>query len=150
MFLTNNFYRSKLSNYLHDEDETYWHAAQVVHNQPWFVVKIIQTIALDNEEKTLTHRTILFSSIGDVDELMQDETSDRFTVDSVSIVTPSYMNGTKGWKMECLRAVWTAKEPLVPTQAVQIYETVEGSFYSTSALETPVEKLCRKAIKLAF
>ena len=150
MFLTNNIHRSKLSDYLPDLDDTYWRVAQVVINQPWFVVKIVHTDISDEEGETKTHRTMLFSSIADLDDTLCGKAGEVLTVAAVSIVTPAYMNNTDGWKMERLCAVWTAKEPRMPTQAVHIFETAEGSLYSTSALDTPVGEFRSKVLRIAF
>ncbi|WP_041390629.1 hypothetical protein [Polaromonas sp. JS666] len=125
-------------------------AAQVVHNQPWFVVKILQTVVSEDEEETKMHRTMLFSGIGDVDDFMRYKSGEVFIVDAAFIVTPAHMNGTNGWKMDRLSAVWVAKEPRAPTQVAQIYETCEGVSYGISALETPVEELLNKTLRMTF
>ncbi|MDO8777845.1 MAG: hypothetical protein Q7K57_55825 [Burkholderiaceae bacterium] len=150
MFLTNKAYQSRLSDYLPDPDETCWVAAQLVHNQPWFVVKIVHIDRSDDEGEMRVHRTMLFSDIADVEDIMRYGTAEQLVIDAVLIVTPSYLNGTNSWKMDRLSAVWVAKEPRAPTQAAQIYETSEGTIYSISALDTPVGELLNKTLRLTF
>ena len=150
MFLTREAHRSRLSDYLPDIDETYWRVAQVVINQPWFVLKTLHTERFDEGEESTTHRTMLFSSIVDVDDSIRGKTNQRLKVAAAFIVTPAHMNDTDGWMMERLCAVWTAKEPHKPTQRVYIFETAEGNRYSTSALDTPVEELRYKMLRLVF
>ena len=150
MFLTNKAYQSRLSDYLPDPGGTYWVAAQVVHNQPWFVVKIVHIDRSDEEGETRTHRTMLFSNIADVEDIMRYGAAEQLVIDAVLIVTPSYVNGTNSWKMDRLSAVWVAKEPLASTQVAQIYETSEGVSYAVSSLETPVEALLDKTLRMTF
>ncbi|AYQ27475.1 hypothetical protein DT070_05175 [Polaromonas sp. SP1] len=150
MFLTHEAHRSRLSDYLPDIGETYWRVAQVVINQPWFVVKAVHTERCEEGEETRTHRTMLFSSIVDIDDAMRGKTAHVLQVAAAFIVTPAYMNNTDGWKMERLSAVWTAKEPREPTQTVHIFETVEGNAYSTSALDTSVGELRYRMLRLVF
>jgi hypothetical protein len=150
MFLTHQAHRSMLSDYLPDLDETYWRVAQVVINQPWFVVKSVHIERSDEGEEITTHRTMLFSSIVDVDDSIRGKTNERLKVAAAFIVTPAYMNGTDVWKMERLCAVWTAKEPHEPAQAVHIFETAESNLYSTSALDTPVGELRYRMLRLVF
>lgn len=150
MFVTNNAYKSRVPDYLSGADETYWSAAGLSQNLPWFVVKIYIADPLDETGCLGTQRTMLMSNIEEVESLSLLADGKSMAIDSVFIVTPSYLNGTDNWKMDRLAALWVGQEPLVPTQTAKVFETAEGRCFSLSSLNTEPEKLLNKALRLSF
>ena len=150
MFLTNNAFRSRLSDFSADADVTYWSAVQVVLNQPLFIAKVIYTDGSDEEGETRSSRNMLFTNIRDIEAIKLHEGKAGVTLDTVFVVTPAQVNGTGQLKMERLSAHWIAHEPLHPTLTASIYETYDGNRYGLSSLGTPVHDLRDQALQLAF
>jgi hypothetical protein len=150
MFLTNSVFRSRLSDFSPEADESYWTTVQVVLNQPWFIAKIIYTDDSDAEGETRSSREMLFANIRDIEAIKLHEEEARITVDSVFVVTPAQVNGTGQLKMERLSAHWVAHEPLHPAMTANIYETYDGNRYGLSSLGTPVRDLLDQALQLTF
>lgn len=149
MFITNDAFRSPISNLLGDPSEQYWVAAELALRHPWFLVTLRHTEALDDEDAVIT-RTMLLSNVKDVERLAHPETDGPMQFESVFVITPGHLNGTEEWKMEPLNAVWVAEEPSATSQVVEIYETKGGVKYARSMLETPIEELLNETLRFRF
>ena len=145
MFITSSAFRSPLSDLLRDPTEQYWVAAELALQHPWFLVTFRQTQSIDDGNAFEANRTMLLSNVRDVESLAQQETGGPLHFECAHVITPGHLNGTDGWKMEPLNAVWMAEEPSVAGQLAEIYETRAGVKYVRSMLETPIEEL-RNAI----
>ncbi|WP_296699197.1 hypothetical protein [Rhodoferax sp.] len=150
MFITNNASRSPVSNLLGDPAAHYWGAAELALCRPWFLVTFLHTESIDGEDAFSRTRTMLLSNVEDVESMAQQETGGSLQFESVQVITPGHLNGTGGWKMEPLDSVWTAEEPSVAGQVVEIYETKAGVKYAVSMLGTPVDELRKETLWLRF
>ncbi|MDP3172563.1 MAG: hypothetical protein Q8M91_19755, partial [Polaromonas sp.] len=113
-----------------------------------FVVSLAQSDE-SNDGYPITHTMLIFNMV-DLEALAPEEAVSGFQLDSVLIVTPGYVNGTGQWKMETLKALWSAKEPRDPTQVVEIYETGKGVLYTDSMRNTPAQRLRDRTLLRSF
>lgn len=150
MFITNNAFRSPVSSLLRDPAAYYWEAAELALCHAWFLVTFLHTESVGGEDAFAVTRTMLLFNVEDVEGIAQQETSGSLQFESVQVITPGHLNGTGGWKMEPLDAVWTAEEPSVVGQVVEIYETKAGVKYAVSMLGTPVDELRNVTLRLRF
>jgi len=147
MFVTYKEHKAPFNPF--GEGLTHWRAAELALQRPWFLVSVSQPDSNDKDSFRAS-RTMLVSSITDVEGLAQTEVPNHLQLDSVFIVTPGHFNGTNQWKMEPLRAVWKAEEPSQLGQLADIYETAEGLTYADSMLATPVKRLRKKILHRTF
>ena len=145
MFITTSAFRSPLSDLLRDPTEQYWVAAELALQHPWFLVTFRHSELNEDGNAFEANRTMLLSNVRDVENLAQQETGGTLHFESAYVITPGHLNGTDGWKMEPLNAVWMAEEPSAVGQVAEIYETRAGLKHVRSMLETPIEEL-RNAI----
>lgn len=146
MFITNIAFKSPVSNLLCSKSETYWQAMELALFRPWFMVSYRQTES-DNGQTYELGRTIFLADVQSVEGFVSQECGELLKFDAVQIVTPGHMNGTTHWKMEVLRAVWSAPEPDAPGHCADVFETNDGFFYSHSMLGTAIDGLKDKAIR---
>lgn len=156
MFVTHPIYKSPMSDFLANAGETHWMAARLQLQQIWFLVDVCHLkISKRGKEGPPSHRTILLTSMDDVEGVEgtmpsgDDGGMVRARIESIFIVTPSYTNASKGWKMDQLASVWTAKEPKKMSFA-RIYETCDGQVYTDAAFATPCEDLVCKELQVRF
>lgn len=146
MFITNTAFRSPISGLFGNDSETYWHAAELALQHSWFLVTFIQAES-DDEDAYEVGRTMLVSSMSEVEQLAYQNSGGLLRLDSVQVITPGHVNGTEQWKMDPLRAVWAAEEPSVEGQIAQIYETSAGLKYVCSMLGTPIDELKTQTLR---
>lgn len=140
MFCTKNADKSPLSVLASTPGETYWVAAQLVQNTPWFMVTARQALPTGEKDAMMFGGTMLFGRIEEVERMMASHAQGHLEIESILVVTPGFINGTQSWKMEPLKAVWMAEEPSAPgRRVIEIYETDEGVKYSMYG--TPSEAL---------
>lgn len=149
MIITNSAFSLPFFNLLGGPDEQHWAAAELALCLPWFVVTLRQDETVDGEAAVIT-RTMLLSEVNDIERLVSQDADGPLQVESVLLVTPGHLNGTQGWKMESLNAVWVAEDPLDAGQVVEIFETKTGVKYSRSMLETPIEELRNETLRFRF
>ncbi len=142
MFVTNEACKSTFPRFFAAPDELYWTAAKLALHVPWFLVRFSQTEETDGGENIAFHETVMLTDVRDVAGLVQSCADGVLKSAAAYVITPGHVNGTNDWKMESLKAVWLANEPDTPTRKVTIFETIEGSRYGMSSLETPLEALC--------
>ncbi|MDH6186543.1 hypothetical protein [Polaromonas sp. CG_23.6] len=93
--------------------------------------------------------TMMFSRIEEVERMIAAQELGQLEIDSLLVVTPSHLNGTRSWKMEPLKAVWMAEEPSVPgVQVAEIYETEEGVKYHRYGMDS--EKLSNPMLRFRW
>ena len=96
------------------------------------------------------------ADLAEVERQAQQTADADSIVESVLVVTPTWLNGTTTWQMEPLAAVWVAKKPLQieePSEiqeSVEVYETQAGKMYAMCYRETPVEKLENLTLRCRF
>jgi phage terminase large subunit-like protein len=93
---------------------------------------------------------MLLSNVKDIERMAHRETRAPLHFESVLIITPGDLNGTSGWKMEPLHAVWFAEEPSAAGQVAEIYETTAGVKYARSMHETPIKELLNETLQFRF
>lgn len=140
MFCTKDSDKSPLSVLATTPGETYWVAAQLVQNTPWFMVMAQQALPTGEKETMMFGGTKLFGRIEEVERMMAAHAQGHLEIESILVVTPGYINGGPSWKMEPLKAVWMAEQASAPgRRVIEIYETDEGVKYSMYG--TPSEEL---------
>lgn len=148
MFITNHAYRSPVSDILGSASDTYWRAMELTLLSPWFIVSFRQAESIDDEYFDIG-RTVLLADTEELELFVQDSHGGLLSVDSVQIMTPGHINGTSGWKMDLLRAVWTAPEPECDGFTADVFETDDGKWYVRSNLGTQVDDLKVKSIRFS-
>ncbi|MGB4782667.1 MAG: hypothetical protein WBH61_11650, partial [Candidatus Methylomirabilis sp.] len=118
MFITNDAFISPISSLLGNPAEHYWAAAELALCRPWFLVTFRHTQVTDGANAFEMTRTMLLSNVKDIESWAQQENGGSMQLESVLLVSPGPLNGTQGWKMEPLSAVWTAEEPSAEGQVV--------------------------------
>jgi len=146
MFITNDAHRSASHSLFGVPGEAYWRAAEIALFKPWYLVSILQKEVpnnkVDDEDVYEATRSILVADIHDLLPLLERENGDRTSLESVHVVTPAYMNGSGGWQMDRLVAIWRTKDTVggEPVDlSVEILETVGGKLYPTFPMEKIVE-----------
>lgn len=147
MFLTNPSFRSKIHDVLGDVDYTYWKAAELMLNQPWFVVELIQTESETYAKPVHIDRTMLLINIEDVENFLNEQNADPLLVEAVHVVTPKHINGSTTWRMDQLEAVWTGEEPKYPGRKVDVLYIKGGSRYAVSDPFTQVDSLINLVLR---
>ncbi|MDP1740978.1 hypothetical protein [Polaromonas sp.] len=147
MFVTYKEHKAPLNPF--GDGLAHWRAAELALQRPWFLVSLTQPESIDDDSSRVS-RTMLVSNITDVEGLAQMEENGGLQLDSVFIVTPGPFNGTSQWKMEPLRAVWSAEEPSQIGQLADLYETAEGATYADSLLATPLKSFHKRVLYRTF
>ena len=149
MFCTKDTDKSPLSVLATTPGETYWLAAQVVLNAPWFMVEARQAHPTGDKDAVMHGSTAMFSRIEEVERMIAAHALGQLEIDAILVVTPGHLNGTRSWKMEPLQAVWIAEEPSVPGVPVaEIYETAEGVKYHRYGMAS--EKLSNPVLRFRW
>jgi hypothetical protein len=150
MFITNKAFRSSISAILADPVEQRWTVTEMPVDLPWFLVTFRHVESIDGSDAFEITRTVLLSDLKDLEPWAHLETEGSLHLESVQVITPGYVNGTHDWKMDPLKAVWTAEEPSVAGEIVEIYETTAGVKYAYSFLETPISELQNETLQNRF
>jgi len=146
MFITNEACKSTFPRFFAAPDELYWTAAKLALNVPWFLVSICRPEPFNDDEPIEIRETMMFADVRDVAGLIDACAKGELKLVAAHVVTPAHVNGSNGWRMDQLRAVWHAREPMAPQQNVVIYETLGGACYGKSSLETPLEALANRTL----
>lgn len=149
MFITNNAFKSPVSDLLADSSDTYWQATELALHHPWFLVAFRQLETCDDDYFEFG-RTMLLSNVSEVEQLIQQDSGGRLLFDSIQVITPGHVNGTDQWKMEPLHAVWSAQDPSFKGQTMDVYETVAGVKYANSKLGTSIDELEIETLRIRF
>ena len=127
-----------------------WSAVELVTHKPWFVLTVRLKSATDKKNAYSIKRTVLAANLSEVERWAQQTVVADSIVESVLVVTPTWLNGTTTWQMEPLAAVWVGEEPLQMGEMVDVYETQAGKMYSLSYIETPVKMLGNLTLRYRF
>ena len=148
MFISRITYKSPVSDLCASNSETYWRAVELSLFTPWFMVSFRQSESEEGDGFEIG-RTLLLADALSLEQFIQQDLGPQIKIDSVQIVTPAHMNGSDHWKMDKLRAVWSAQEPDVEGQTTNLYETSEGVWYANSMLGTSIDNLKAKTIRFS-
>lgn len=123
-----------------DLTTSYWHATELAINKPWFIAKVLDTEGT-GENTNEYGRTLLLSNIKQIRQLLEKPSDAMPRLLKVDIVTPDYVNGSQGWKIDRLIKVWSALEPQAELQRALVYETDSQVCYCESLLDTEIADL---------
>ena len=155
MFVTDLAFKSPLPAFMEPPTEK-WRAVELMMYTPWFLMTTRTTEGIGKKDLFYIRRTILVAEIADVEHQVQQISNAQSIVESVLVITPSWINDTATWQMEPLAAVWVAKKPLQTEEpseiqeSVEVYETPTGKMYAMCYRETPVEKLENLTLRCRF
>lgn len=140
MFVTDHAANLDAPTRIGAKDLSFWPTVELAFKDVWFMVEVCRTNG-SGEDITEDVRTLLFDSFSGVQQfaLTLEENGDRLL--HVDVVTPDFVNGTHGWKIDRLHKVWTAIDPLDPVLRPFVYETQSGNRYSGSLLGTKADDL---------
>ena len=99
MFITHKNAEISLGAYLGDDSIHYWQCVEQTTHCPWFYVKVGR-----QQGSEVLASMVLIPSISALDQLLSEQGSDIWVID-VQLVSPAYLNGSDGWKMERLLEV---------------------------------------------
>ncbi|UIN53876.1 hypothetical protein [Pseudomonas kribbensis] len=136
MFITHKPAEIFLSAYLGDGTTQYWQYVEQTNHCPWFYV----SVGRQQDAEALTSMVML-PSISAFEKLLNEQGADIWLLDA-QLVSPAYLNGSDGWKMERLLEV---RETVGDTseEAAYVYSLEGGHIYtetlgsSTSDLQNP-------------
>ena len=150
MFITNSAFRYPIPRNLISKDEQYWLSIGLVMERPWFVVMIHQIRSFTEKDSNVSLSTVMVSNVCDIESLAQQDVKLMPRFESAQIVTPGKLNGTGAWKMDQLKAVWVADDPLNPGVSVEICETLSGEKYVIPVCSRPIEQLINQKLRYQF
>lgn len=147
MFITREVYKSPASAIFAGSETLVWSAAELGVQQSWFLAQLEESDAQKGDGHA-SIRTIFLFDFTSVEHFLHSNQDDRIRLKSVHIVTPGHVNGSNGWQMDQLRAVWQGREVIdeheVPTN---IFETVSGRKYPATYCGATVEELAGDTLK---
>ncbi len=146
MFITHATSKSAISGLFGESSFERWHDVELALDVPWFLVSF-RHVEIDDDGVFEVGRTLLFTSLEAVENLVRRSNDGVIKFDSVQVITPGHVNGSSDWKMDPLRVVWSAKEPNTEGQTADVFETIEGSRYAHSMLGTPIERLNLEGVR---
>lgn len=73
--------------------------------------------------------TVLFWRIDDLKETVYAAEKHEFQILQVGLISPPFMNGTKGWKISNLKQIWSAQKNS-SSNAITIYVADDGEIFS--------------------
>ncbi len=150
MFITHSSFKYPIPECFISKHEHYWLSVGLVRENVWFVVRIYQMELLSDGKNSESLKTVMVTNVADIERLAQQNVNLMPRFESAQIVTPGRMNGTGTWKMDQLKAVWTADDPANPDQRAEICETMSGAKYVVSICSTPIEKLIIQKLRCQF
>jgi hypothetical protein len=150
MFITHIGFKYPIPAHFISKHEQYWLSVGLVQETAWFLVRIHQMESLGDNEKFESLKTVMVANVCDIERLAKQDVKQMPRFESAQIVTPDKLNGTGTWKMDALKALWTANDPLNPDHDVEICETLSGEMYVVSVCSSPVDKLLNKKLRHQF
>ncbi|MBC3234150.1 hypothetical protein [Pseudomonas lurida] len=126
MFITHKPTEIFLGAYLGEDIIQYWQYVEQTTHCPWFYVKV------GRQQGTETlNSMVLIPSISALEQLLNEQGADIWLLD-VQLVSPAYLNGGEGWKMERLLEVRETVDD-ISEEAAYVY-SLEGGHIYTEAL----------------
>ena len=153
MFVTQDAFKSPLSGMFGEPGQHHWLAAELALAQHWFMAQVVQRPFPKEKDPHELDRTLFLSRLADLTILAHPDPTGTTRLASAFIVMPAYAKGGMDWRMERLRAVWTANEPDSTEEVeetAEIFETESGAVYNFSLHKTPVEKLLNRVLACQF
>lgn len=122
MFITHKQAEIFLDAYLGDDSTQYWQYVEQTTHCPWFYVKVGRR----QGSEALTSMVML-PCISALEQLINEQGADIWVLD-VQLVSPTYLNGSDGWKMERLLEVRETVDDL-SKEAAYVYSLEGGHIY---------------------
>jgi hypothetical protein len=123
MFITHKPAEIFLGAYLGDDSTQYWQYVEQTTHCPWFYVKV----GRQQGSETLTSM-VLIPSISALEQLLNEQGAD-IRLSDVQLVSPGYLNGSDGWKMERLLELRETVDD-IRAGAVYVYSLEGGHIYT--------------------
>jgi hypothetical protein len=123
MFITHKPAEIFLDAYLGDDATQYWQYVEQTTHCPWFYVKVGRR----QGSEALTSM-VLIPSISALEQLLNEQGVDIWLID-VLLVSPAYLNGSEGWKMERLLEVRETVDD-ISAGATYVYSLEGGHIYT--------------------
>lgn len=123
MFITHKQAAIHLGAYLGDDSTQYWQYVEQTTHCPWFYVKIGRR----HGSETLASM-VLLPSISALEQLLDEQGAEIWLLD-VQLVSPAYLNGSEGWKMERLLEVRETLDDM-SVRTAYVYSLEGGHVYT--------------------
>ncbi len=147
MFITRDAYKSRTAAFLLGEGEAGWSVTELALKQTWFLVEL-EDFDEVNDPAFPCIQTLLLFDFKSVEHFILTNTKRSRRLKCVHIVTPGHVNGSDGWKMDQLRAVWQGRDAVNDCASrMDIFETMCGKKYPASCSSLPVEDLLSDTLK---
>lgn len=127
MFTTHRM-AERHSSPLLERDRQSWHFVEQDVHSPWLYVSLARRL---NEELTID--MIMVADIPTF-ELFLGQANGDLWIEGVQLVSPGWMNGTKGWLMETLVGI---DEKCTENHRTYVYTVQEGKQYSNPPNSAP-------------
>ncbi len=143
MFITNEIFSSPLAALQADTNVRFWHVAELDRKTPWFLVNLREAESDDRDDAEVFSqvRTLLVDSAADVQALIKANANSHCRFNAVYAVLPERNGDHLGWRIEQLRSLLEAENPLDGRFKVEILETTSGDLVPTHSTTLPVGKL---------
>jgi hypothetical protein len=123
MFITHKPAEIFLGAYLGDDSTQYWQYVEQTTHCPWFYV----TVGRQQGIEALAS-VVMLPSISALEQLLNEQGPDIWLLD-VQLVSPAYLNGSDGWKMERLLEVRETVNDM-SAEACYVYSLEGGHVYT--------------------
>ena len=150
MFITDELFKSPLSKYVDNQAQTYWTSIELGLNISWFLVKFRSHTQPDDGPPIDSFRTLLMLDLSSLESSLTPRSDSKLQVESVQMVSPITGDGMTPWRIDALAAVWSAEDASAPGQLVDVYVTTNGADLTHSMVETPINALTKKKLRMSF
>ncbi|VVM54297.1 hypothetical protein [Pseudomonas fluorescens] len=123
MFITHKPAEIFLGAYLGEDIIQYWQYVEQTTHCPWFYVNVGR-----QQGTQKLNSMVLIPSISALEQLVNEQGADIWLLD-VQLVSPAYLNGSEGWKMERLLEVRETVDD-ISEEAAYVYSLEGGHIYT--------------------
>ncbi|PMX03144.1 hypothetical protein C1X59_05860 [Pseudomonas sp. FW215-R2] len=123
MFITYKPAEIFLGAYLGDDSTQYWQYVEQTTHCPWFYVRV----GRQQGSEALTSMVML-PCISALEQLLTEQGADIWLLD-VQLISPAYLNGSDGWKMERLLELRETMDDM-SAGAAYVYSLEGGHIYT--------------------
>jgi hypothetical protein len=143
MFITDENFCSPLTSLLSDEKVKMWSLIELDRKAPWYLINVRES---DIEEATYTDaffsvRTLIVGTASHVRSVIKANANSRCRFNAVYAVVPEHSGDYLDWRIEQVRSVLEAENPLDRRIKVELLETVSGRLVPTFSIGVPVQSL---------
>ncbi len=143
MFITDENFCSPLSSLAVDDRIKRWTLIELDRRAPWFLINLRES---DIDDDTYTEgffsvRTLMVDNASHVQAVIKANASSRCRFNAVFAVVPERSGDYLFWRVEQVRSVLEAENPLDSRYTVELLETVSGQLVPTFSIAEPVHTL---------